>query len=94
MPLDPSKVPVAIVSLLPLAERWGIGDDYDREAAVASASREELERLIHSIDDVELELYEWLEGPEASNRMPSDEYAAFTCLTMAIDSARSELRQR
>lgn len=45
MPLNPSNIPAALVPLLPMAEQWGIGDDFEREAAVSNASREELESL-------------------------------------------------
>lgn len=31
MSLDPKNVPPALMQLLPVAQRWGIGDDYDRE---------------------------------------------------------------
>ena len=92
MPLDPSKVPTPLVPLLPLAEKWGIGDDVDRESAVSAASLQELEYLVHSIDDIRDEdLYGWLAGPESFDPEPSQEYVAMTCLTMAIDSARLKL---
>lgn len=90
--LDPNKVPASLTNLLPMAEAWGIGDDYEREKKVASASLEELEELIHSIDQNSNEdLFGWLAGPEADNPFPSAEYVAITCLTMAIDSARLRL---
>lgn len=91
--LNPSNVPHALIQLLPAAERWGIGDDFEREVALKSASREQLEFLVHSIDDVSDEdLYGWLSGPESKNPHPSIEYVALTCLTMAIDSARLKLK--
>jgi hypothetical protein len=92
MALDPSKVPQPLAPLLPLAEKWGIGDDIDREAAVSAASLQELESLVRSVDDIRDEdLYGWLTGPEADNPAPSEEYVTITCLTMAADSARLEL---
>lgn len=94
MALDPTKVPAPLRHLLPVAEKWGIGDDFDREAAVDAASREELETLVHCIDAVsDDELFGWLAGPESYNPMPSQEYLALTTLTMAIDSARVRLKQ-
>ena len=36
--------------LLPLAERWGVGDDYDREALVSAASDAELTSLVSAVD--------------------------------------------
>lgn len=92
--LDANNVPDALVSLVPMAEKWGIGDDFDREAVVSHASREELEALVHCIDDVsDDDLYGWLSGPESFSPNPSQEYLAITCLTMAIDSAKSKLRK-
>ena len=95
MPLNPENIPSALAPLLPVAERWGIGDDFEREAAVANASREELEALVHSIDGIsDDDLYGWLSGPESFNPAPSAEYLAFTALTMVIDSAKLKLPKR
>jgi hypothetical protein len=94
MPLNPDKVPLVLALLLPMAEKWGIGDDFEREAAVTNASRQELESLVHCIDDIsDADLYGWLSGPESFNPNPSQEYLAITCLTMAIDSAKLKLQK-
>jgi hypothetical protein len=93
--LDPQKMPKALLTLLPMAERWGIGDDYDRERMVHEASTDELSQLIHCIDDINDEdLFGWLGGPESYNPKPSEEYLAITHLTMARDSARVTLAKR
>jgi len=77
-----------------MAEKWGIGDDFEREAAISNASRQELELLVHSIDTVnDADLYGWLSGAESFSSSPSDEYLAVTALTMAIDSAKLKLRK-
>jgi hypothetical protein len=77
-----------------MAEKWGIGDDYEREAAVREASAEELDVLIHCIDDIaDEDLFGWLGGPESHNPDPSEEYLAITCLTMAIESAKAKRRR-
>ena len=82
MPLNPRNVPPGLVPLLPMAEKWGIGDDFEREAAVSNASRRELESLVRSIDNIsDADLYGWLSGPESLNPNPSQEYLAITCLT-------------
>ena len=94
MPLNPANVPQTLAKLLPIAEKWGIGDDYDREAAVTNASVEELEALIHSIDGIsDADLYGWLEWSQGNVGHPTPEYTAITCLTMAIDSAKIELKK-
>ena len=78
--------------MLPLAKKWGIGDDYDREAAVETATEKELRYLIDSIQALPDEtLYDWLAGSESSSKLPTEEYLAFTCMTMAYDSARTKL---
>lgn len=93
MTLDPKKVPSAVVALIPFAELWGIGDDYEREAAVKRASQEQLHGLAHCLDDIDQKaLFEWLAGPESYDPNPTDEYVAFTCLTMAVDSAKQKLK--
>jgi hypothetical protein len=93
--LDKANVPQALHSVIPIAEKWGINDDYDREEKLAQASVAELQALISSIDDISDEdLYGWLEGPESSSSTPSKEYVSFTCLTMAIDSAKTKLKRR
>lgn len=95
MTLDPSKIPSALVCLLPFAEKWGIGDDFEREAFVRSANTHELEALVHSIDEVsDDDLFGWLSGEESFNSTPSAEYLAITNLTMAIDSARLKLNKK
>jgi hypothetical protein len=92
MALNPKNVPPGLIPLLPWAEKWGIGDDYDRETAVSEASKTELESLVHGIDGFSIDdLYGWLAGPESFNTNPSPEYTALTCLTMAIDSAKLKL---
>jgi hypothetical protein len=92
--LRPDAIPAAVVPLLPLAERWGIGDDYDRAAAVDAASRSDLEELVLAVDTTDDQaLYGWLAGPESFSPEPSLEYIAVTCLTMAADQARLRLRQ-
>ena len=94
--LRPDPVPAPLRELVPLAERWDIGDDYDRTMAVREAPTDELRRLVASIDSSnDGQAWEtWLAGPEASSPTPSPECLAFTNLLMATDEARLELRER
>lgn len=93
-PLDPKNVPEALVPLLPIANKWGIGDDFEREEAIQNASKDDLQELVSSIDAIaDEDLFGWLEGPESYSVKPTREYAAITCLTMAIDSAKIKLRR-
>ena len=92
--LDPGKVPEEFVELIPLAEKWGIGDDGERETAIKRATRKELTELATCLDRVESDaLFGWLAGPESYSARPSEEYLAFTCFTIAVDSAKLRLRQ-
>lgn len=94
MEFDLTKIPETCHHLIPLVERWGIGDDFDREDAVTTASQEELEHLVASIQALPTEeLYDWLVA-EADQGNPSPEYLAFTCMTMAYDSARVTLAKK
>ena len=78
-----------------MAEKWGVGDDCEREELLQNATKEELELLVHSIDEISDEdLYGWLGGPEAKNQCPTQEYLAMTCLAMAIDSAKVKIKKR
>jgi hypothetical protein len=79
--------------LIHLAERWGIGDDYDREQAVDEATDDELRTLVSAVNEVGDDFWKWLAGPD-SHEKPSDEYVAMTALTEAADSARLVLRDR
>jgi hypothetical protein len=91
--LRPDAMPPAVRSLLPLARRWGIGDDGYRDAAVAEADAETLAALVAAVDGIDgAALYGWLAGPQASSARPSAEYVAVTALTMAADQARHHLR--
>jgi hypothetical protein len=92
--LKPENVPVNLIPLVPVAEKWGIGDDFEREQAISAASVEELDSLVRSIDGIaDEDFYGWLSGPESFNKTPSPEYVAMSNLAMAIDSARSKIRK-
>jgi len=58
--LNPDKVPRPLVHLIPMAEKWALDGGYSD--AVRNASSEELEALVHCIDDVaDDDLYGWLQ---------------------------------
>lgn len=81
-------MPPAVRPLLALADRWGIGDDYDREVAVESATTEERKALIDAVAAAPDELWDWLAGEESWAMEPNPEYIAVTNMTMAYESAR------
>jgi hypothetical protein len=88
--LNPRNVPNDLLSLIPLAESWGIRDEGMREDAIESASLEQLEELVQGVRSVRDEaLMGWLTSAGAH---PTDEYVAITCLTMAYHAARYRLK--
>ena len=67
--LDPKNVPAPLVRLLPMAETWGIRDDFERDNLVRQTTPKQLEVLVHSIDDIsDDDLFGWLSGPSPSIR--------------------------
>jgi hypothetical protein len=82
-------VPISCHEYIPLAERYGIGDDGYRSSIVESLSREQRGRLVAFLQSAPQELFTWLEGPEAHAVSPTPEYVAFTCLTMAAEYAKA-----
>jgi hypothetical protein len=92
--LDPTRVPEQFRGLIPLAERWGIGDDLVREDCVMKATEAELTELLSIGSVYDAMLTEWLVGPESYSPNPTDEYVAFSCLGMAWDLADFVKRQR
>ena len=92
--LDKTKIPAALHGLIPTAMEWGINDDHEREQKLSRANASELLSLVASIDSIAGDdLFGWLGGPESVSLTPSHEYGTFTCLTMAIDSAKLKLRR-
>ena len=89
--LDRGSVPERFRRWIPLAERWGIGDDVLRESCVSHASPEELTELLSFARDMDAVYDEWLAGPDSFSTSPTAEYIAFSCLAMAWDLAH--LRQ-
>jgi hypothetical protein len=84
---DPMRVPEPFRSLLPVARRWGIGDDGYRWDAIEAASAADLSVITEAVDRGGDALYDWLAGSEAVGT-PTNEYVALTCLTVAYDEAR------
>jgi hypothetical protein len=85
--LDPARIPEELRHLLPLAERFGIADDWLREKVVREAKVEELEHLKKVVATSDDDLDKWLAGKEADSDSPSNEYVAFSAMRMAADYA-------
>jgi hypothetical protein len=83
-----------VPALLPLARRWGIADDGYRSDAVRSASDTQLRAIVSAVGSAPDALWDWLASPEQATNHPTDTYVAITCLTMAYDEARLQLKKR
>jgi hypothetical protein len=82
-PLDPAKVPADLRDLVPLAQRWGIGDDVIRAERVKQATDAERAQLRSAFGPKQTRVTAWLnsfgQGP-----MP-EEAAAFMYTQLAIE---------
>lgn len=79
--LDSMQVPADLRHLVPMAERWGIGDDVDRGAKVREATPAEREALRNAIAPHQARITAWLDS-FGQNPMPA-EAAAFMYMQLA-----------
>jgi hypothetical protein len=75
--LNRNKVPPEFHDLIPLAEKWGIGDDIMRSDFEKKASLKEKEELVERLKDRIEEIEKWALGKGPI----SDEMAAFMFMT-------------
>jgi hypothetical protein len=85
--LDPQQVPVNLRSLVPMAERWGIGDDIDRNDKVERVTTAERKELEMALEPHETEIKTWLDSFE-QGEMPK-EAAAFMYMQLALEEIRA-----
>lgn len=83
--LDPSKIPVALRGLIPLAEQFGMCDDLDRERLITLTPEKQRHELKTAIAGLEEDLDDWLAGPESAGPEYTNEYIAFSAMRMAAD---------
>ena len=81
--LDPARVPVHLRRLIPLAEKWGIGDDIIRNDLIAKASLAEKAELHDALYDAHDRVTEWLSSIPSGEM--SDEADAFVHMQEALD---------
>ncbi len=81
--LDAAKVPEDLRPLVSLAERWGIGDDVDRNAKVDRATPEERTELKSALGPLDSRITEWLNS--FGQGAMSDEAAAFMYMQLALE---------
>ncbi len=85
--LNAENVPADLRHLVPLAQRWGIGDDVDRNAAVDRATAAERAELEQAIAPVDARITAWLNS-FGQQPMP-DEAAAFMYMQLALEEMRA-----
>jgi len=81
--LDLEKVPEQLRDLLPLAAKWGIGDDIIRDDFEQKASEDEKQELKNSLSGRTAEVTQWLDSFEAGKPMPK-EAACFMYMLEAL----------
>jgi hypothetical protein len=81
--LDPEQVPSHLLHLVPLAEKWGIGDDIIRNDYIAKATEAEKRELHDAFYEPFEEVTEWLSGFGQGSL--SEEAEAFMHTQMALD---------
>ena len=92
MELNASEVPDALHDLIPLAKKWGIGDDCDRVEAMALAKSQDLDELKEKVGPRMQEIGDWLSS------YPDDSYSDttyfFTYLMVAYEECYSLSKER
>lgn len=81
--LDPALVPTHLRHLVPLAEKWGIGDDLIRTDVIAKSSSSEKRQLHDALHDPFERITEWLNS--FAGRPLSAEAEAFMYMQTAAD---------
>lgn len=82
-PLDPGKVPADLQDLVPLAQRWGIGDDIVRSERVQKATDAQRSELRAAFGPRQARITAWLDS-FGQGPMP-EEAAAFMYTQLAIE---------
>ena len=82
--LSAANVPERLRALLPLAKKWGIGDDVERTEALKRASGEELQALRTAVQTHGTAITQWLDSFSSGADM-TDEAAAFMYMQLAVE---------
>ena len=85
--LDQEQVPADLRHLVPMAERWGIGDDVDRVAKGDRSTDAERKELETALEPHHARITAWLNS-FGQGHMP-DEAAAFMYMQLALEEMRA-----
>ena len=83
--LDSAKVPAELRDLVPLAQRWGIGDDVARSAQLQKATPAERSELRAAFGPRQARITAWLDS--FGQRPMPQEAAAFMYTQLAIEES-------
>ena len=81
--LQADNVPPNLRHLIPLAERWGIGDDVDRAEFGERATDADRQALVKAIAQHQAAITAWLDS--FGTRPLTDEAAAFMYMQLAVE---------
>jgi hypothetical protein len=90
------NIPESLHKYIALAQEWGIGDDYEREEKVNSATDSEILELctVSELLDQNNDFYAWLYEDLDSEKTMQSGYILFTNLTLAMDLAILQKTER
>ncbi len=81
--LDPMKVPERFRDLVPVAQKWGIGDDIIRDDLQRKASEEEKQELGRALDGRTRAINQWLDTFGKGHM--TEEAGAFMYMLLGLD---------
>lgn len=87
------EVPNEFLSLIPLAEKWGIGDSEEREARINDASIAELKHLEEEVGPKMQQIADWLDSYSENELGSSVTAGYFLFLQIAYEEASEYLEQ-
>lgn len=86
--INKKEIPEYLYGIIPLADKWGISDDSEREIKIKTSTIEEIAEIVQ-IEDSKMELLsDWLCGEESLKEILSPSYITLSCFLMAYDYAR------
>jgi len=85
--IDPMKVPENLRDLIPMAEKWGVGDDIIRSDIEKNASDTEKEAFRSKLKGRTKQVNDWLDSYGEKQTMPEDA-AHFMYMLEALDEMR------
>jgi len=84
--IDPENVPPGLRDLIPLAEKWGLGDDIIRGDVMAKATDDEKNTFKETLRGRTDEVTAWLDAFDNANPMPEDA-VPFMYMLEALDES-------